>query len=299
MGASSALQISPALLAFLNTNNQKTYTDPATGTIIQEDNPAFKFGNVDQVFALGAQLDLLERNGAAHILSEPSILCTNNKEAEIYVGQTRSILTQAQQSVQGNAPVVNNYSREDIGLTLKVKPRLSSNNKVTLEVETTIEDVLENESPNADRPTTTKRDVKTTAIVNNGETIILGGLIKNAGGKGITKVPFLGDIPVLGELLFTHTADLSRETNVVVYLTPYIVRRSDELQKLKRMLEELEQVQREYNKLVGKVLEAKAEGKPVSEVVPVAPAARRIKHTPPSYSGPTSNLKILDTVEEF
>jgi general secretion pathway protein D len=274
-----ALQMDQGLLAFLNTNNQKTYTDPATGVIIQEDNPAFKFGNVDQVFALGAQLSLLEQNGAAHILSEPSILCTNNKEAEIYVGRTMSILTQAQQSTNGNANVINNYSREDIGLTLKVKPRLSSNNKVTLEVVTTIEDVLENESPAADRPTTTKRDVKTTAIVNNGEMIILGGLIKRSGGKGISKVPFLGDIPVLGEMLFTHTSDASRETNVVVYLTPYIVRRSDELQKLKKHLEKLEAIQEQYNQLIGEVLEKRANGE-LPEVAPVAPSARRIKQVP-------------------
>ncbi len=281
MGA-NALQISPDLLAFLNTTDTKV-TETASGGIITESNPAFTFpSDTDKVFALGAQLDLLARNGAAHILSEPSILCTNNKEAEIYVGQTRSILTQAQQSTTGVSNVVNNYSREDIGLTLKVKPRLSSNNKVTLEVSTVIEDVLDNESPSADRPTTTKREVKTTAIVNNGEMIILGGLIKNAGGKGVTKVPFLGDIPVLGELLFTHTSDLSRETNVVIYLTPYIVRRSDELQKLRQHLDELEKVQREYNRLYEKVVEARVEGKPVSEVVPVAPPARRIKQTPTS-----------------
>ncbi len=283
MGA-SALQISPALLAFLNTNQTKTLYDKNGNPIGTENTPSFKFDEgIDKVFALGAQLDLLARNGAAHILSEPSILCTNNKEAEIYVGQTRSILTQAQQSTTGVSNVVNNYSREDIGLTLKVKPRLSSNNKVTLEVSTVIEDVLDNESPSADRPTTTKREVKTTAIVNNGEMIILGGLIKNAGGKGVTKVPFLGDIPVLGELLFTHTADLNRETNVVVYLTPYIVRRSDELQKLRQHLDELEKVQREYNRLYEKVIEARVEGKPVSEVIPVAPPAHRIKQ--PSSTG--------------
>jgi len=299
LGASSALQISPALLAFLNTNTETTSYDNNGNAIVTSD-PAFKFDNVDQVFALGAQLDLLERNGAAHILSEPSILCTNNKEAEIYVGQTRSILTQAQQSTQGTAPIVNSYSREDIGLTLKVKPRLSSNNKVTLEVETTIEGVLENESPDADRPTTTKRNVKTTAIVNNGEMVILGGLIKNTGGKGTVRVPFLGDIPILGELLFTHTSDLSRETNVVIYLTPYIVRRSDELQKLKRYLEELEQVQKDYNELVYKVLEQKkdpAMAKDLSTVVPVdpqsPPSSRRIKHS----SGIQS--KTLNVIGEF
>jgi general secretion pathway protein D len=250
------LQMSKDLLTFLNTNNTRRIPDGNGGYIIEND-PAFKFGNVDKVFALGAQLDFLRKHGAAHILSEPSILCTNNKEAEIYVGQTRSILTQAQQSSQGNSNIVNTYSREDIGLTLKVKPRLSSDNKVTLEVQTTIEDVLENESPAADRPTTTKRDVKTTAIVNNGETIILGGLIKRAGGKGVTKLPILGDIPILGDLFFRHTLDSTRETNVVIYLTPYIVRRSDDLERLKRFLEELEAVQKEYDKLVFSRIENK------------------------------------------
>ena len=257
----NALQMSPALLGFLNTNNTTTVLDN-NGNAITTTDPAFKFDSTDKVFALGAALDLLQRNGAANILSEPSILCTNNKESEIYVGQTRSILTQAQQSTSGVSNVVNNYSREDIGLTLKVKPRLSSNNKVTLEVETQIEDVLDNESPSADRPTTTKRKVKTNAIVNNGETIILGGLIKNAGGKGVQKVPFLGDIPVLGEMFFTHNSDLSRETNVVIYLTPYIVRRSDDLQKLKKMLAELEEVQGRYNEYMRSVLEARKKGKP-------------------------------------
>ena len=296
----NALQMSPALLGFLNTNNTKTYTDQ-NGNVIQENNPAFKFGDTDKVFALGAALDLLERNGAANILSEPSILCTNNKESEIYVGQTRSILTQAQQSTTGVSNVVNNYSREDIGLTLKVKPRLSSNNKVTLEVETKIEDVLDNESPSADRPTTTKRQVKTTAIVNNGETIILGGLIKNAGGKGIQKVPFLGDIPVLGEMFFTHTSDLSRETNVVIYLTPYIVRRSDDLQHLKRMLSELEEVQGRYNEYMRSVLDGGKKEKPFTKK---SCKTNRSTTSPtsvtPYKTGRSSNLDLLKlNVEDF
>ena len=291
-----ALQMDPGLLAFLNTNQTKTIYDDNGNPIGTETNPAFKFDAVDQVFALGAQLDLLEQNGAAHILSEPSILCTNNKEAEIYVGRTMSILTQAQQSTQGASNVVNNYSREDIGLTLKVKPRLSSNNKVTLEVVTTIEDVLENESPSADRPTTTKRDVKTTAIVNNGEMIILGGLIKSSGGEGVSKVPILGDIPVLGDMLFTHKSNAKRETNVVIYLTPYIVRRSDELQKLKKHLERLDEIQKEYNRLIGKVLEERVKNGESATQPSLVPAANRIKYQAPASK---SNLDILNAAEEF
>ena len=300
----SALQMSPALLGFLNQNTSTTQIDN-NGNAYTTTDPAFKFDSTDKVFALGAALDLLKRNGAANILSEPSVLCTNNKESEIYVGQTRSILTQAQQSTTGTSNVVNNYSREDIGLTLKVKPRLSSNNKVTLEIETVIEDVLDNESPSADRPTTTKRKVKTNAIVNNGETIILGGLIKTAGGKGIQKIPLLGDIPILGELFFTHTSDLSRETNVVIYLTPYIVRRSDDLQKLKRMLSELEEVQGRYNEYMRATLEGR---KPKSTATSgkscttnrTSPSSSSLGATKARKStGRSSNLDVLKVVEEF
>ena len=288
MGA-SALQMSPALLGFLNQNNTTTVID-SNGNAIQQTDPAFKIDATNTVFALGAQLDLLERNGAAHLLSEPSVLCTNNKEAEIYIGQTRSILTAAQQSTSGVSTVLNNYSREDIGLTLKVKPRLSSNNKVTLELEVVLEDIDPTTEQIADRPTTTKRTVKTNAIVNNGEMIILGGLIKRVGGKSVSKVPFFGDIPILGELLFTHKSNVEREQNVVIYLTPYIVRKSGDLQKLKRMLTELEEVQERYNKLVFKQLEEKT-GEAVSDEY--VPASNRIRRTH------NDNLDLLNVTEEY
>lgn len=284
----NALQISPALLGFLNQNTEQYEGNDANGNPIYSSNPAFKFDATDKVFAVGAQLDLLKRNGAAHLLSEPSVLCTNNKEASIYVGQTRSILTEAQQSTAAASTVLNSYSRENIGLTLLVKPRLSSNNQVTLEIETTLEDIDPSSEQVADRPTTTKREVKTNVVVNNGETIILGGLIKRIGGKSQSKVPVLGDIPVLGSLLFTHDSDVEREQNVVIYLTPYIVRKSGDLQHLKKMLSELEEVQQRYNCLVEKSFNPDQEcrtviapnGKNVSYSSSTAPAAsRRIKRS--------------------
>lgn len=289
MGA-SALQMSPALLGFLNTNQTETLTDDNGNVIGTTTNPSFKFETTDKVFALGATLDLLENNGAAHLLSEPSVLCTNNKESEIYVGQTMSILTQGQQSTTGASNIVNNYSREDIGLTLKVKPRLSSNNQVTLEVEVQIEDIDPTSAQQADRPTTTKRTVKTNAIVKNGEMIVLGGLIKRVGGQGKTKVPYLGEIPILGDLLFTQHSDVEQEQNVVIYLTPYIVRKSADLQELKRMLSELDEVQTRYNKLVMKALEKKGG---VSSTEKPHRASNRIRRAP------KNNLDLLNETGEF
>ncbi|HFQ60865.1 MAG TPA: type II secretion system protein GspD [Epsilonproteobacteria bacterium] len=272
LGASS-LNISQNLLGFLN--NTSTQVLQNGSTITTNERP-FQFDNgISQVFALGAKFDLLKQGGAAHVLSEPSVLCTNNKEATIQVGQTQSILTQAQQSTQGQGNIINNYSREDIGITLKVKPRLSSNNKVTLEVEAEIEDILPGSSASADRPTTTKRKVTTNAIVNNGETIILGGLMKSAGGKNSTKVPVLGEIPVLGKL-FRSDADVDTQINVVIYLTPYIVRKSGDLQRLRSALVELEDIQTRYNTFVRRGLEQASGTKDVGTKSTV-PASERIR----------------------
>ena len=194
---------------------------------------------------LGVSLDFLETNGAAEVLSEPSILCVNNKESTIYVGETRSILTSTTTtSVGGQA---SNYTRQDIGLTLTVKPRLSTDNKVSLDVKATLEGIKADTG--AGTPTTTKRNVTTTAIVNGGEEVIIGGLIKNDESANRSKIPFLGDIPFLGGL-FRGDSYTGSKTNLVIILTPYIVENSDDLGSLKQKLTELDGLQKKYNRLV-------------------------------------------------
>jgi len=238
----SALEIPSSFLSFLDSN-------ASSGA-------SFSFSG-NKLLALGARIDLLKENGAAHILSEPSVLCTNNKESEIYVGQVRSILTSSASGDNKNDVVRNNYSREDIGITLKVKPRLSSRNKVTLSVEANIEDVDLSSSVSADRPTTTKRKVNTNAIVNNGQTIILGGLIKSSGYGTTSKVPILGDLPLIGAL-FRSDGKNESKVNVVIYLTPYIVRRSSDLTKLKEFLGKLNGVQKRYNDYIQRRIKKRA-----------------------------------------
>jgi len=254
------LAISGELMGFLNQGGTKTIYNDAGNPIGTETSSNFQFDEgIKQVFSTGIKLDLLKQNGAAQVLSEPSVLCTNNKESTIYVGRTQSIITQSQQSTQGSSNVLNNYSREDIGITLKVKPRLSSNNKVTLEVETTIEDILPGSGASADRPTTTKRSVNTNAIINNGQTIILGGLIKTATGKSSTKIPILGDIPILGRL-FSSQGESKSKINVVIYITPYIVKKSMDLATLRKNLEELDSIQQKFDRIVLNELEKRKRG---------------------------------------
>jgi hypothetical protein len=92
--------------------------------------------------------------------------------------------------------------------------------------------------------------------VNHAETIILGGLIKSADGKSQTKIPILGDIPILGRL-FTSKGDSGSKVNVVIYITPYIIKKSSDLTTLRTHLDELESIQQQYNKIVFDRLEAK------------------------------------------
>ena len=192
--------------------------------------------------ALGASISLLNTNGAADILSEPSILCIDNQESSIYVGKTESISSGT--TLSGTGLSQSSYTRQDIGLTLKIKPRLSNDNKVLLAVETKLEDI-DPTNTNLQLPSTTKREVKTSAIVGNGESVIIGGLIKDKFDRSDTKVPFFGDIPLVGGL-FKDKASSHEKINLVIILTPYILDKSSDLATLRTQLEELDKIQQRY-----------------------------------------------------
>ncbi|MDP3302454.1 MAG: secretin N-terminal domain-containing protein [Sulfuricurvum sp.] len=214
----------------------------------------FSVPTIKAGIALGANISLLNSNGAANILSEPSILCIDNQESSIYVGKTESISSGVTQGV--GTGITQNYTRQDIGLTLKIKPRLSNDNKVLLGVTAKLEDIQPNSI--ADRPSTTKREVLTSAIVNNGESVIIGGLIREKIDETNTKVPFFGDIPVFGNL-FKNKATSRDKINLVIILTPYIIEKSGDLNTLRAQLTELDAIQERYIANITKNIEAKKE----------------------------------------
>lgn len=196
--------------------------------------------NLSAVMGLNVAVNLLKSNNAADVISEPSILAINNKESSIYVGERRSIKT----SVTGTGDDKNtSFSREDIGLTLSVKPRISNDEKVILEIKTLLEGVISGE--NTDQPTTTKKEVKTSAIVTTGESVILGGLTQKKTTESVQKIPLLGDIPVLGQL-FRNNVDENDKVSLVVILTPYIVSKSSDLSNLRNQLAELAKIEKKY-----------------------------------------------------
>ena len=192
--------------------------------------------------ALGASLNLLKQNGALDVVSEPSILAINNKESSIYVGETISVKTSS--SITDGGTTNENYQREDVGLTLKVKPRISNDTKVTLEINTILEGVKTTvtTSGNAD---TSKKEIKTTAILNNGESVIIGGLIENKEESTKQQVPLLGDIPLIGEL-FKNKAINTKKNNLVVIVTPYLIPQTKDITFVRNQLAELKSMEDKY-----------------------------------------------------
>ncbi|NQY22199.1 MAG: hypothetical protein HRT40_13015, partial [Campylobacteraceae bacterium] len=202
-------------------------------------------GNVTSfnALALGVSINFLNQNGAANIVSEPSVLCVNNIESSIYVGKTISIKTNSS-TTSGGLPQ-SSFKREDIGLKLQVKPRISNDNKVTLQIEAVLEDV-EGTTTN-DQPNTSKKEIKTTAIVKNGQSVIIGGLIRNKTEYTEDKVPFLGSIPLIG-WLFRSQRELEDKINLVVIVTPYIISANQTLDDVRKKLSQLTELETKYAK---------------------------------------------------
>ncbi len=217
-------------------------------------------GNVinKDILAMGVSINLLNQNGAADIVSEPSLLCINNKKSTIYAGQTVSIKTASSTSSGGVAN--DTFKREDVGLTLSIKPRISTGNKVLLEISTKVEDVSKSDGANG-QPDTSKKELETSAIVNDGESVILGGYIKQTKSMTQDKVPFFGDIPLLGSL-FRNNREVKDKINLVIIITPYIVPKSKDLTYIRNQLAQLKLLEDKYTKdAILKLKQAKLKAK--------------------------------------
>jgi general secretion pathway protein D len=185
--------------------------------------------------SLGVTINILNQNKALDVISEPSLLCINNQQSSIYVGETRAIAT----GTTVGTTTTTNYTRENIGLKLSVTPRISKKEKVSLHITTLLEDVKQTQVGINEIPSTNKKEIKTTAIVSSGESIVLGGLIKSKLETQEQKVPFFGDIPVLGTL-FRSDHEIDDKINLVIIVTPYIVPKEQDLAFVRSQLARLE-----------------------------------------------------------
>lgn len=171
---------------------------------------------------LGVLAHALESDANANILSKPNLLTLDNEEAKIVIGQNVPFITgQYAQTGGGSVNPFQTIERKDVGLTLKVKPQISESDTIKLQIYQEVSSV--SDSANSAGITTNKRSIETSVMVDDGNIIVLGGLIEDRITETINKVPLLGDIPVLGNLFKTQGRE-HKKTNLMVFLRPYVMR---------------------------------------------------------------------------
>jgi general secretion pathway protein D len=181
--------------------------------------------------AFGVALNAIMQNSSVNILSTPNVLTMDNEEAKIVVGRNVPFPMSTAASTTNLSNSITQYQREDVAITLKVKPQINESNYVTLEVFQEVQEIESSTADNAGGPTTSKRQVESTVVVKDNQTIVIGGLISETDGTAETKVPILGDIPLIGRL-FRGTQKTSRKTNMLIFLTPHIIDEPIDLQEI-------------------------------------------------------------------
>lgn len=183
-----------------------------------------------EVRSLGALARALEEKSIGNILSTPNILTLDNAEAKIVVGQNVPFVTGSFSQATSTTGTVNPFQtieRKDVGLTLKIKPQISEGGTIKLVISQESSTVAQATGVQASDLITNKRSLDTTVVVDDGNTIVLGGLIEDSVTENTQAVPFLGRIPVLG-WLFKYRTEKKTKTNLMVFLRPVIVRSAED-----------------------------------------------------------------------
>ncbi len=184
------------------------------------------------VLDLNADLNLifqaLDQNTDFNILSEPKIFTSDNQEAQFFDGQDIPFVTDSQTTDQGTLTQTTEYRA--VGIRLSARPRITPNRDVDLRVNLELSSI---------QPTLTaqgqfivdRRETTTQLIVGDGQTIVISGILRSEDREVIRKVPFLGDIPLLGAL-FTSTETSTEKTELVAFITPYVIENQEDLQRV-------------------------------------------------------------------
>ncbi|ORT83307.1 type II secretion system protein GspD [Burkholderia puraquae] len=180
--------------------------------------------NMFGVQGLGALLQYFAGVSDANVLSTPNLITLDNEEAKIVVGQNVPIATGSYSNLtSGNTNnAFNTYDRRDVGLTLHVKPQITDGGILKLQLYTEDSAVVAGTTSAQTGPTFTKRSIQSTILADNGEIIVLGGLMQDNYQVSNSKVPLLGDIPWIGQL-FRSESKVRAKTNLMVFLRPVII----------------------------------------------------------------------------
>ncbi len=225
----------------------------------------FTFKGVEYL-NIGALLRALQTDGDVNVLSTPNILTTDNQKAEIMVGENVPFVTgQSQSTATGGGSILTTVERKDVGITLKLTPQITSDDNVKLDIYQEISAITATAglNPNIVGPSTSKRSASTTVVVKDRETMVIGGLIRDNVMSSTSKVPLLGDIPILG-WLFKYKTSKVEKTNLMIFITPYIIKNEADAeaitQRKANALEEFRTEHRIEKKDMGGLAEPKKPG---------------------------------------
>lgn len=182
--------------------------------------------------AAGGQITLNALNSVGHVnvLASPSLMVLDRKTATLQIGDQVPIKVQSAESVTTpGAPIVNSIAYKDTGVILSITPRINESGRVLLDIEQEVSNVQPNTSSGIDSPSFTRRRVKTSVVVSNGESVTLGGLIHDRHSQIDSQVPVLGDIPIFGNA-FKDRKNIVEKTELIIMLTPRVVRDLNEAQ---------------------------------------------------------------------
>jgi len=208
----------------------------ATGAVLPA--TGFNFGvarNIDGRFVLGFLARFLETNGDANVLSTPNLLTLDNEEAKIVIGKNVPFVTgqftNANTGTGGSVNPFQTIERKDVGLTLRVKPQISENGTVKMQIFQEVSTVDEATRADPSGLSTNKRSIESNVLVDDGGIVVIGGLLEDKFSGAQEKIPGAGDVPVFGGL-FKSERKQRTKSNLMIFLRPVVVRdavQTDEL----------------------------------------------------------------------
>ncbi|MBN1433662.1 hypothetical protein JW921_02810, partial [Candidatus Fermentibacterales bacterium] len=176
----------------------------------------FTFGQISSLLDVNATIGFLEESNRAHILSEPRIAIIDNMSGSVLSGK-RVPLSLVDES--GNVYI----QLFDVGVSLEVTPHINADNNVTLELHPVVSD-LSGEATASNQPIILTQEATTTLMIDDGATAVIGGIMRSKTSEVEQRIPVLGHIPLIGDLLFTYTSESVDESELVIFVTPHIIR---------------------------------------------------------------------------
>jgi general secretion pathway protein D len=182
-------------------------------------------GKIGGQYILGAIANFFTSDGDANVLSTPNLLTLDNEEAKIVIGQNVPFVTGQYASTSGSVGInpFTTVERKDVGLTLRVRPTINENGTVKMTIFQETSTVDQNTVSNPNGPTTNKRSIESSVLVEDGGLVMLGGLLSDDYNNTIEKVPLAGDIPVFGNL-FKNEIRSRTKSNLMMFLRPAVMR---------------------------------------------------------------------------